>query len=586
MKKFIIAVSMFVMSVLIGPGTILASDITDAIYRADIRATNSSYTAMKVSAPFTWSTQSLLDGYYINSGFTNLALRDSIGNDIPFMPGQGSDPWIMWIDQIAQNSVLNYSLYTGGETAMGGKLAYFPDTAGMSVVDSASLELGSDFEIELSGYINTSSGTSKLIIDKGGAYICYPNNAGEIVALIGSAANISQATYYSATTSRVYGANWYGQTFIPISDIYVNSITLWCQKILAPSGNFNVYIYAVSGGVPTGTALATGSISASTISGSAGAQTFYLSQSAKLSSGTSYALAFSCPTGDASNYIKVWSENSDAYASGTKCSSSDSGVTWSADSYDYYFVVGGYTPAVTLTATGIISSDHTVKTVLSGGTFSLYVDNILADSAAYAGSITDNANNWVIGANGSMPYLYYAKITIGGVLKGSWEWQYATTFTDLSGNSNDATPSFRTTTTDADVSAAIISYNAYNLSALVVSGDDKGIQIIDDDEISDTPAGFFGALDPDRLEFLSPINEIISEAGIPLEFVWYPFIFGGGAAITMISFGVTRKLLPCIIAGGIWTGFLSAALGADLWTVLPFVVVAATELVNRKTVSL
>ncbi|PKH45956.1 hypothetical protein KKB3_00775, partial [Dehalococcoides mccartyi] len=351
MKKLLVSVILFILVAITGAVPIMASTITDAIYMADIRATNASYTAQQVSVPFIWSSQSLLDGYYIDPDFSNLALRDSGGLDIPFMPGQGSDPWMMWVEQISQNSAINYNLYTGGETAMGGKLAYFPDTAGMSVVDSASLELGSDFEIELSGYINTSNGTSKLITDKGGAYICYPNNAGEIVALIGSAASISQATYYSSTTSSVYGANWYGQTFIPISDIYVNSITLWCQKIIAPGGNFNVYIYAVSGGVPTGTALATGSISASTISGTAGAQTFYLSQSAKLSSGTSYALAFSCPTGDASNYIKVWSKNADVYTNGTKCSSTNSGVTWSAGSFDYYFVLGGYTPAVTLTAT-------------------------------------------------------------------------------------------------------------------------------------------------------------------------------------------------------------------------------------------
>ncbi|PKH47768.1 hypothetical protein CVH13_00245, partial [Dehalococcoides mccartyi] len=147
MKKLIISVGMLILATIIGPGTIMASTITDAIYMADIRATNASYTAQQVSVPFIWSSQSLLDGYYIDPDFSNLALRDSGGVDIAFMPGYGSNPWMMWVEQISQNSAINYNLYTGGETAMGGKLAYFPGTAGMSVVDSASLELGSDFEI-------------------------------------------------------------------------------------------------------------------------------------------------------------------------------------------------------------------------------------------------------------------------------------------------------------------------------------------------------------------------------------------------------------------------------------------------------
>lgn len=575
MKKIIIAVSMFIMSVLIGPGTILASDIADAIYRADIRATNSSYTAMKVSVPFTWSAQSLLDGYYINSDFTNLALRDSNGQDIAFMPGWDTNPWMFYINQISQNSVLNYSLYTGGETTMGGKLAYFPDTAGMTVADAASLELGSNFEIELNGLFE--DGYS---IAKDDAFNI-SSTSGIISANILSPVSINQEVF--STSYQIYGTNWAAQTFTFTNTTSIAGIQLFLSKLGTLTGNFNYGIYATSGGLPIGDALTSNSIAASSISANNWVSCTFTSP-ITLTGGVTYAIVTSAPSCNSSNYAAWKYTSSDVYAGGTYCASSNSGTNWTANAgREFGFICSGQE---ILSVSSSITGEHTIKATLSGGTLNLYIDGVLADSAAFAGSITDNANDWIIGANGSMPYLYYAKITVGGVLKGSWEWEYSDTFTDLSGNGNDATPSFRTTTTDADVSAAIISYNAYNLSALVVSGDDEGIQIIDDDEISDTPAGFFGALDPDRLEFLSPINEIISEAGIPLEFVWYPFIFGGGAAITMISFGVTRKLLPCIIAGGIWTGFLSAALGADLWTVLPFVVVAATELVNRKTVSL
>ncbi len=45
---------------------------------------------------------------------------------------------------------------------MGGKLAYIPDTAGKSVVDSATQELGNDLEIELSGRYNDGYNLSKF----------------------------------------------------------------------------------------------------------------------------------------------------------------------------------------------------------------------------------------------------------------------------------------------------------------------------------------------------------------------------------------------------------------------------------------
>ena len=464
--------------------------------------------------------------------------------------------------QVVYNYQLGYSPAQTSYPVMTGYGGY------LTIADAVSLELGNDFEIELSGYIDTSSGTSKLITDKGGAYICYPSNAGEVVALIGSATNISSATYYESTTSSVYGANWYGQTFIPISDIYVNSITLWCQKILAPSGNFNVYIYAVSGGVPTGTALATGSISASTISGTAGAQTFYLSQSAKLSSGTSYALAFSCPTGDASNYIKVWSINSDAYASGTKCSSSDSGVTWSAGSWDYYFIVGGYTPAVTLTATGIVSGDHAIKTVLSGGTFYLYVDNILEDSAAYAGSIIDNAFNWILMRNNSMPYLSYYKHTVGGVLK-CWYQPNSiinpSALTDRSGNANSGVITYGANPAGINITlGGLASSTTYTTTGAGTDAPPTVISVPTTNMFEDTAAT------GDVLPAYGIFNRAAASLGLTTPTL-YTIMFGFVAIVVFIAVAIaTGAIVPGILAGALFFGAGAATTISPYWLAIFF----------------
>lgn len=69
-------------------------------------------------------------------------------------------------------------------------------------------------------------------------------------------------------------------------------------------------------------------------------------------------------------------------------------------------------------------------------------------------SVPDNSNDWVDGGDAT-PYIESVKRYVGGVEKQHIEWEYDTTFSDLSGNSNDATPSFRSASTDAEVSAVL-----------------------------------------------------------------------------------------------------------------------------------
>ncbi|AQU05206.1 hypothetical protein [Dehalococcoides mccartyi] len=580
MKKLLVSVILFILVAITGAVPIMASTITDAIYMADIRATNASYTAQQVSVPFIWSSQSLLDGYYIDPDFSNLALRDSGGVDIAFMPGYGSNPWMMWVEQISQNSAINYNLYTGGDTAMGGKLAYFPDTAGMSVVDSASLELGNDFEIELSGRFNDGYNLSKF-----GAFWIYTSGT-DVSA--GNSSSYTETPYNGTTASAtsLYGANWIAQTFQFSNDVAVNQFTFRTQRVGNPTGNFNYAIYATSGDVPTGSALVSGSVVASTISTSAVNHTFDFSNIINLTAGTRYAIVLSLPNGDSSNKLTYWYNPTNPYANGRYYTTNNSGSSWSGTATtDINISITGNANNTIVTAADISSSEHVYKISLSAGTMNIYIDGLLEGSAAFAVSITDNANNLVIGANGSMPYLYYAKITVGGVLKGSWEWQYAATFTDLSGNSNDATPSFRITTTDADVSVAVINYAACNQSAFIVGDDEDAVEIVTDDDLGTMPTGWYVNLHPENLPGGQQITDFLEEMNFPSAFLWLSLAFGGGAIITILSFGLTRKLLPCAVAGLIWQVFWCATIGVPWWVLVPVAVVIIGEMTNRKLAS-
>ncbi|BAZ96705.1 hypothetical protein DEHALATV1_0077 [Dehalococcoides mccartyi] len=564
-------------------GVIAASTITGALYRADISVANVSYTATKVSVPFTFNTQSLLDGQYINSSFSNSTMRDSAGQDIAFMPGQGIDPWIMWVEQISQNSALNYSLYTGGNTAMGGKLAYFPGTSGMTVADAASLELGNNFEIELSGYMDTINGVGESPILKAGSLSITIDAAQQITVGNYSNENLTIANS-SWEGTNCYATSWYGQTFTFTNNVILNGFNLYCKKVGAPAGNLDYYLYATSGGLPTGSALASGSILASTVSTSAGLLSLAFTTPVSLTAATTYAVVFSCPSGNSSNRISYWYTNNSSYAGGQQLSSSNSGASWTGSSIvDIYITLSGAYLNALVSASNVAYGEHVVKTNLSGGTLNLYIDGVLEDSAAFVGSITDNTNDWIIGAGGSMPYLYYAKITVGGVLKGSWTWEYAATFTDLSGNGNDATPSFRTTTTDADVSASIKSYSAISQSLSSISDDDAPNVIPDMPEV---PSGWFTDLHPETLPGGTEINNMLIDADIPPGVFWYPMWFLGGTVVVMLVFGVSRKILPAAMGGISWDIFWCAAVGVDFWVLIPNSLVAIGEIANRKKQSL
>lgn len=71
--------------------------------------------------------------------------------------------------------------------------------------------------------------------------------------------------------------------------------------------------------------------------------------------------------------------------------------------------------------------------------------------------VPDNANAWYFAQNYSMPYFESENVTVNGTQKAHWGPEYADVLTDTI-NGIVMTPSFRTTSSDADVSAAMTSF--------------------------------------------------------------------------------------------------------------------------------
>jgi len=95
--------------------------------------------------------------------------------------------------------------------------------------------------------------------------------------------------------------------------------------------------------------------------------------------------------------------------------------------------------------------------VMPTSSFMIEIDgDVEAIEAAGTATVVDNASDWVIG--GATPYIEQYEHYVGGNLLSDISWEYAATFTDASGNGNDATPTFRTASMDADVVATLTSF--------------------------------------------------------------------------------------------------------------------------------
>jgi hypothetical protein len=100
---------------------------------------------------------------------------------------------------------------------------------------------------------------------------------------------------------------------------------------------------------------------------------------------------------------------------------------------------------VGLTATEVLRNYDTTK--------ARYTTLTNSDVYSTLRPVPDNANNWAFVENESAMYLVDQEVTIGGSQAQYIQWEYNSVFTDQSVNSNDATPTFRAASSDADVSA-------------------------------------------------------------------------------------------------------------------------------------
>ncbi len=137
-----------------------------------------------------------------------------------------------------------------------------------------------------------------------------------------------------------YGTQYFGQAFVSLRAIKITKIGFYLKKFGSPGGNVNYSLQLAPLGKPNGVELAGGVLVAA-----GSVTTSYVWYEATLASpvtvpvNTTYAIYFTCPSGDSSNYIEAAAGGS--YSGGNAVMSADGGSSWNVQSSDMQFRIYG-----------------------------------------------------------------------------------------------------------------------------------------------------------------------------------------------------------------------------------------------------
>ena len=513
MKYYLILI---LIALLLVPGVAIASDITDALYYGNIQVSNNGTTATLVSVNMSLGSENLIDTYGVDTNFDYVAIRNTGGDDVPFMPSINSSyPWCLWVPSINENSSLNDVIYTG-QSDLSATKYYFPGDGGMTVSDNTTLELGDNFSIEYSGYIDTNY--VDYVIGKDLSFSIQTENvSSNITAGFPDEVNptgFSDPTAQWSNETNTYDDNtgsfafdnlgapgWSGNLTLTHSAINVSGIRIWLTDANDnPADKVDIALY-------------------------------YNNDSHVIYNGDytrgvwNYFSAGGLQAGVTAIHLRMYGDMA-------------GGEQVQVYEVDYY---GSISPCVTSNQD---PGDYHIKVEADGTNLYLYVDDMVTpvDTNVLGGaSATDNDNDWQIGDDDSTPYIETANVTVNGTLRGSWHWEYATTFTDLSGNGNDATPTFRTASSDPDVTATLISFQPVSEASAEYSlGLDWPTMIT---TAPDQPATMYSENSTPGVFFAGFINTIWTPSGIPVSFFWYNFTFATIIISGILVFRMNQSLL-------------------------------------------
>lgn len=423
-----------------------------------------------------------------NAQMVELGYINAAGLNTNFVAGTADQAYTLtdesvgiFIESISGYQTNSYNYRLGNFPGQSGLPVIVGPTGNITVADDSDMELGNNFNITLSGYIDTSAGSDKYLLRKLGAFSILVPSVNNITAGIfnsGSASDeSSDSDSYLLYTDAVYATAWgaavaegeddsgdyvnIGQTdayaiyrsffHFPTGDlpddaiVTSSSLRVYCSSDYSdtdffltiqngqptyPSdpvvvADYDESFYSGNGGSLTTVGLVESGWNTITMNAT-GMGWINVTGDTKLSIRSSREIAGTVPTGD--EYIRVYSQD------------------FTTMSYEPEIFVNYTSESLTVTANGVSSGEHTINVTADTTNLKLYVDGSEEDSTALGGgSVLDNGNDWYLDQNGVMPYLTSYQHYVGGVQKCWFEptvMASSTNLPDRSGNGNTGTMNF------------------------------------------------------------------------------------------------------------------------------------------------
>ena len=500
------------MALLAAPIAVLAAG---ELYYGTINVSNNGTAESDVATIMSVNSTSLIDVYNIDTAFDYVAIRNSTGAYVPFMPGYtpGDYPWCLWVPDIGDYANLNYILYTGN-ASLGATKYYFPGSTGMTVPNTLT-EPGTNFSIRINdAWINPTGYTTNTTT-------FYPDPHAEISSVDGYAIHLQDNTAWT-TLRGAAGTNGYeSENITQVMGFKTGSTSLYTQiyrslyvfdtstlpsDATVLSANFYLYGYAkvdnnaaapniniYSSAPATNTAIVAGdydSLGSTAFStpivygdwsitgynvfplNADGIAAIEVDDVSKFGTrSANYDVANVAPPRAGNNLytsVSAWSADLAGIDKDPKLT-----VTYTSrlildksNALIVYLNSGNITAEIygeTGITTPIAEGEHDIEVSLSGANFTMQIDTGVPVYTNFAGSVPVSGTPWLFCPGTITPYVGSVEYDAGGVAENVWEWEYGTTFTD-SLNGIIATPTFREASSDEDVSAALASFAPITVS--------------------------------------------------------------------------------------------------------------------------
>lgn len=205
----------------------------------------------------------------------------------------------------------------------------------------------------------------------------------------------------------IFGTNWASQSYAHSGDMMVlTKVAIKAYRLGTP-GTVTYRIRAASGGVPTGADLSSGTVDGNTFTTVSTGEwyTVTLSTPLVITNGQPLSIVVNLSGGDASNYIRWKYSNLNDFPSGFRCTSSNSGSTWSnVPLQDHAFKTWGEYPELPTGVTAFYAMRNSDYTITSNWTRSDYGENVVL-CISYTGDYPENYDDTVLYSGTALTYV-------------------------------------------------------------------------------------------------------------------------------------------------------------------------------------